>query len=621
MATQGMPVENTKSFASLRQDQDCFGKGVLIPEFQRRFEWDEEHYHRLWHDAKTCANKGTSGRHYLGPVVITRARGQNGRAELVDGQQRFTVLSLIAIALRDVLVRDQSPPSNYKTNAINQCVEFVQFLENGAYNRILQFSHPLDDEAYENLFSHDPNAQITAPRGNDSRLKKAHWHFYNQLDKLRQSKTDTDYVEYCHALMHACLHQLDCSPIYVRDEEAAYLVFEHINHQGKKLNQADLLKNLLLRLTPTDRRQCSANWRRFIENTNGIPNVDPVAAAWYLFVAQGSPSTTKNSFYKDFRGKVTTERDANEFSTALVASSGQLKLWASRGLNERPRHLVDRTKKICPYALLQLFGYKTPYPVLLKAMEVRKSHLDPDYVCEHLADLLVRMLVRNKSICRTSCEEEIAATANQCLDDTASESNSAKVVAELRKRLSQLDAKDTTITTELESMRLADNSLPKGLLYLEFQANNPGISLHTSNEIDLEHVLPKSILDQSPSSISKHDWRMLKVESNGSEDSIEGWLQSDPDFLDCAIIKDLVYSLGNLALLTQGANRSIKDKSFSAKKPYLSTYHRTHNPDGSRVPTTADIGDNNTDWTYKDIQRRASTLASQILAGIPAVSP
>lgn len=619
ITSQNLPVENTEGFASLRQDQDCFGKGVLIPEFQRRFEWDEEHYRRLWDDACACASHGDSARHYLGPVVLTRARDQDGRAELVDGQQRFTVLSLIVMALRDVLLRDQSPPSNTKANALSQCLEFVQFFKDGDYHRILHFSHPLDDAAYEEIFRQDPADAVTEPRRNESRLKKAHWYFYDQLLKKQNALSDTEFVEYCHALMHACLHQLDCSPIYVRDEEAAYLVFEHINHQGKRLNQADLLKNLLLRLTPTNRQQCASDWVSFIENTNGIPNVDPVTAAWYLFVAQYSAETTKSSFYRDIRDKITTENEAKRFSTSLVTSSDQVKAWASRGLDARPAHLKDRTKKICPYALLQLFGYKTPYPVLLKAQAKRKDHGDSDYVCEHLADLLVRMLVRNKTICRQKCEDLITAKAMDCLETTKNMTHKRRVVNELKKQLSPLDTDDATVTAELQNMRSKDNSLPKGLLYLEFQANFPGASLHGSDKIDLEHVLPKSIIDQSPLGIGGHAWRDFRVKSDGSEKSLEDWLQTDQDFLQSAALADLVYSIGNLALLTHQANRSIKDSDFATKQPYLSS-HSSQNTDGSIVPTTQDIGDNNTEWTEQAIRQRADTLASKILAGIPKAS-
>lgn len=616
MPSQDPPVENTTVFASLRSDS--FDQGVVIPEFQRRFEWDEEHYNRLWEDACACADRGRSNRHYLGPVVLTRARDQFGRAELVDGQQRFTVLSLIAIAIRDVLRRMSDHQSTYREDALNECLSFLRFHQGGEYRRILSFSHSLDDEAYKLLFARPADAGIETPTRRESKLKKAHWHFFSKLSAEQTSVSAQEFSKRCNDIAYACFHQLDCSPIYVRDAEVAFFVFEHINHQGKKLTQADLLKNLLLRLTPSSRQQCAANWLRFIENANEVKNVDPVTLAWYCWAAESDEATIKSTFYRELRENVRSEDRAMSFSVSLVDSSEQVKAWAMRSLVSRPRFLSDRSIKICPYALLQQFGYKTPYPVLLKCKSLRSRHGDSDRVCEHLADLLVRMLVRNKSICRIKCEEAIAETAVRCLVETSNESNSERVVSELARRLSQLDADDDTVRQELQAMRLEGSALPKGLLYLEFQASSPGVSLQEGSVIDLEHVLPKSILTQSPSGIREHSWRAFQVTCNQSVKSVKDWLAQDPDIVQPAL-EELVHSIGNLALLTYQVNRSIKDSGFPEKRPYLSGFDPQQNERGSKVPTTAEIGDRYSEWTEQIIHERASSLARRIMAGIPGV--
>lgn len=74
-----------------------------IPIYQRLFEWDDEQLLGLLIDMKVYfENKNIEGNapYYLG--MMTVSSNGNGIADLVDGQQRFTTMMLLGIAMRNV---------------------------------------------------------------------------------------------------------------------------------------------------------------------------------------------------------------------------------------------------------------------------------------------------------------------------------------------------------------------------------------------------------------------------------------------------------------------------------------------------------------------------------------
>lgn len=70
----------------------------LIPMYQRNYAWGEGEITQLVQDVIDYQNKGNDV-YYIGTLVVfTRA---DGRFEIIDGQQRFTTLSLIALYLKN----------------------------------------------------------------------------------------------------------------------------------------------------------------------------------------------------------------------------------------------------------------------------------------------------------------------------------------------------------------------------------------------------------------------------------------------------------------------------------------------------------------------------------------
>ena len=69
-----------------------------VPDYQRRYAWNEEQWSALWSDIQALEPSET---HFFGSIVlIERNQGLNELdvLEIVDGQQRLTTISLIESA-------------------------------------------------------------------------------------------------------------------------------------------------------------------------------------------------------------------------------------------------------------------------------------------------------------------------------------------------------------------------------------------------------------------------------------------------------------------------------------------------------------------------------------------
>ena len=91
MAEKNLMTPSTTSLSGL------LGNGITykVPIFQRDYSWKIDNWTDLWEDIKILLNTGKD--HYMGAVVLQKI-GEK-QFLVIDGQQRFTTLSLLALAV------------------------------------------------------------------------------------------------------------------------------------------------------------------------------------------------------------------------------------------------------------------------------------------------------------------------------------------------------------------------------------------------------------------------------------------------------------------------------------------------------------------------------------------
>jgi uncharacterized protein with ParB-like and HNH nuclease domain len=85
-------------------------KQYVVPLFQRAYSWDKIHWDKLWTDLIELYDSEAETRrtHFIGSLVtmqVVAVPQGVPKFLLIDGQQRYTTLSILLIAMRDLAIK------------------------------------------------------------------------------------------------------------------------------------------------------------------------------------------------------------------------------------------------------------------------------------------------------------------------------------------------------------------------------------------------------------------------------------------------------------------------------------------------------------------------------------
>ena len=129
----------------------------IIPMYQRNYAWEEDEIHQLIRDVVDYQQKVDAKSYYIGTLVVFK-RG-DGSYEVIDGQQRFTTLSLIAIYLKHLGIKEytkinigfESRPKSTLTFDALFHQQKLHTLNGEAYNQGIVKGYKLIDKALSKL--------------------------------------------------------------------------------------------------------------------------------------------------------------------------------------------------------------------------------------------------------------------------------------------------------------------------------------------------------------------------------------------------------------------------------------------------------------------------------------
>ena len=193
------------------------GLFYTIPIYQRLFEWDSENIITLLEDLKKEYDQ-TSGKgdYYIGMLTSTKDN------ELVDGQQRFTVMMLLGCVLQDY--------SN----------EWASFLITNNRTRLDFTSRPLDNNYLRCLIEHKDEGRLSFKNlkmQNGRKLIKAFME--DSYETVNDRALFSSYIYH-----HLCFFISNLPDGYNPRDLNKY--FERMNTSGKNLEQHEILKVKLL---------------------------------------------------------------------------------------------------------------------------------------------------------------------------------------------------------------------------------------------------------------------------------------------------------------------------------------------------------------------------------------
>lgn len=211
-----------------------YDKRFVIPVYQRNYDWKTENCKQLYDDLCKAVKSGRRS-HFFGSVVsVYNPDGQFNEHLIIDGQQRLTTVSLLLLAMYNLIEAKLIIPK--QANLGEKIYE--EFLVDKWQNdetRIKLKPVKNDQIAFKKLFD-DSSEHIQS-----SNLTVNYNYFYDRIQK-EEVTVDQLFDAVC---------RLEIISITLNNDDNPQLIFESLNSTGLALSEGDKIRNYILMGLPT----------------------------------------------------------------------------------------------------------------------------------------------------------------------------------------------------------------------------------------------------------------------------------------------------------------------------------------------------------------------------------
>ncbi len=225
-----------KTIKDLFQDKRA---DFLIPDYQRPYAWGETECQTLWDDIFSFAipDEGrtdfdSNSEYFLGPIVTYK---NEGRMEVIDGQQRLTTLMLLLRAFYSKFGHMQDKASISTKQNIEKCLwKTDEFGEPNMRDLKIDSDVATDNDKDEFL---EILRTGEVKKGQKSRYAQNFQFFQNCIDSFLD-KFPSYFAYLPTRIMNNCI----LLPIEAESQDTALRIFSTLNDSGKPLSDADIFK-------------------------------------------------------------------------------------------------------------------------------------------------------------------------------------------------------------------------------------------------------------------------------------------------------------------------------------------------------------------------------------------
>lgn len=539
------------------------GKIYKVPQFQRDYSWSEDNWEDLWNDVINSADSNDS--HYMGSIVLQND-GTNNIFWIIDGQQRFTTLTILALAII-TKIKELADGGIEKENNEERVNLLIKDYIGQKDSVSLKYSSKLFLNENNDGFFQTRLINFRSPV-NYSKLnhsEKALWNAYEFfLAKIESRFTKNNkgelYADFLNSVIGKSLLFIQ---ITVEDEVNAYTVFETLNSRGVELTSTDLLKNYIFSLvskSDSDLKIVKGQWKKIIEII-GLKEF-PIFLRHYLNGRRKLIS--KEYLFKAIKQMLASDNEVFELLDNLEKAA-----YFYVALSNPNDDFWNSDKDLInAISALKLFRVTQNKPLLIVAYE--KYGVDKNF--KKLLKAIVNISFRYNVIGKLQANEMDKVYNKASINlFNEKEFNIHKVLKDLKDIYINDD--DFKNLFQLKSLNTNNSSNKKLLRYILYNLESQwpgGTSYDFSNESGtIEHILPENLNDF---------WN-----ENFSEDDHARNL----------------YKIGNMTLLEPDKNNKLaSDKPFNIKLPIFKS---------SKYAITNSIDYN--EWNVNSIKHRQAKQA------------
>ncbi|NJO91256.1 MAG: DUF262 domain-containing protein [Chloroflexia bacterium] len=339
------------------------GKSYQVPRFQRDYSWDKDDWEDLWNDIEEIPNDRT---HYLGYLVLQPNVEGDESYWVIDGQQRITTLSILALAVTALFDKWSKENIDAEDNRIRFEKITERYLGNFSTSK-LSISPKItlnrnNDDYYKSwlLKLRQPTA-LTKLKPSQRLLQKAFNYFFEQLkEKFKENQSGADLADYLEKIVG---NGIVFTQIVVNNDLDAFKVFETLNARGVKLSTADLLKNYLFKLThhlgEIDLEEAERRW----QNINDTIRANDLTTFIRHYWNSKYKLERQPTLFKAIKREIRTPQIAFEFLDKLEKISQYY-----TAFNNTNDELWEKEEK-AHLKVLELLNVTTCYSLMISALD------------------------------------------------------------------------------------------------------------------------------------------------------------------------------------------------------------------------------------------------------------
>ena len=219
---------------------------------QRRFKWKKPQIVQLWSDIYNAYKKGSDA-YFLGTLLLVDF--DDGRVSVIDGQQRITTMSILLAVLRDYCL--EFDDLSERASGIQRLLTRVDNDGKPIGSTVVTIQEP-DNQVYVGLVKeHESTKSTTAePSLLSDAVKYLRQEVYKRINVPDRQETLRSLCEYIQT-------KVMFLPLGVQTEGEGYLVFDTSNTRGLRLSPSEALKARLATVAREDKelsRQLIQKW-------------------------------------------------------------------------------------------------------------------------------------------------------------------------------------------------------------------------------------------------------------------------------------------------------------------------------------------------------------------------
>ena len=238
----------------------------LIPDYQRPYAWTIVECQTLWDDIFTFAFPDNdfskfdsdNDEYFLGPIVTFK--NDDGKMEIIDGQQRLTTLMLLLRAFYAKYGNMQDENSKMTSASIEKCI-----WRTDEFGRPNKSALKIDSEV---ATDNDKEEFLTILKtGEVSKDQKSNYAINYRFFQEKIDEFLNGFPSYFSYLPTRILNNCILLPIEAESQDTALRIFSTLNDRGKPLSDSDIFKAQFYKhfTSQGKKKQFIDNWKALEE--------------------------------------------------------------------------------------------------------------------------------------------------------------------------------------------------------------------------------------------------------------------------------------------------------------------------------------------------------------------